>query len=455
MTHSLQSEAGLTRLLKKASALAFASAALTQSLSAQSSRTSGVQAPSAARTDRSELETAILKALSQHPATAPYTFQTTRSASRIVLRGVVGSKEIYDIAVRLAMSVTPLFDDRLVIDTSSIVPPVSIRQPVNLADVADQSLRAMVGLNPPLYPPPLFGRYDDPFWGFEQPLITYPPWWSSQDASRADLVGRAEEEIAAPRSELPNDAVEMTVDPRGVAVLRGTVATQRDKIAIAEKAATLDGVTDVVNLLRVGGSIALSPPQRLRRDVPPPPPEPDPPAGPDPVPPVPQPAAPMSGKTPNESEADHSSISQRVNAALERRPILKGTPIQVEVRQGVATLTGEVPSVFEAMTAYRAVQQTVGVTSVVDRLRFAVPDDQHPNPLVERGRPQDVEPYLLAQIRRQVGEQAHMDRVEVSGDRARVHGTVTRETDRERITAVLRSMPVLRGFQVQPMLVIE
>ena len=30
---------------------------------------------------------------------------------------------------------------------------------------------------PYIYPPPLMGRFDDPFFGFVPPLVSFPPWW--------------------------------------------------------------------------------------------------------------------------------------------------------------------------------------------------------------------------------------------------------------------------------------
>ena len=30
---------------------------------------------------------------------------------------------------------------------------------------------------PYIYPPPLMGRLDDPFFGFVPPLVSFPPWW--------------------------------------------------------------------------------------------------------------------------------------------------------------------------------------------------------------------------------------------------------------------------------------
>ena len=33
------------------------------------------------------------------------------------------------------------------------------------------------GSAPYLYPQPILGKLDDPFYGFEPPVIAYPPWW--------------------------------------------------------------------------------------------------------------------------------------------------------------------------------------------------------------------------------------------------------------------------------------
>ena len=116
----------------------------------------------------------------------------------------------------------------------------------------------------------------------------------------------------------------------------------------------------------------------------------------------------------------------------------------------MATLSGRVPTVYEAMLAFRAVQQTPGVREVVDRLEFVVPDGEGKNPLLQKGRPEDVEPYLTAQIRRQIDDLAHVDTVRLQGDTLTIQGTLRRGDDQARLDAILRSMPVLRGFRVEP-----
>ena len=115
----------------------------------------------------------------------------------------------------------------------------------------------------------------------------------------------------------------------------------------------------------------------------------------------------------------------------------------------MAQVSGKVASVYEAMLAYRTIQQVPGVRSIDDRLEFPVPDGSNgSNPLIDKGRPDDVEPYLEAQIRRQVGSIAHIDRVRLQADALDVRGTLARDEDRDRFDAILRSMPILRGFKV-------
>jgi CBS domain-containing protein len=127
----------------------------------------------------------------------------------------------------------------------------------------------------------------------------------------------------------------------------------------------------------------------------------------------------------------------------------------VAVTDGVVTLSGQVPSAYDAMLVYRAAQQTPGVREISDKLEFVVPNADTRNPLIDKGRPDDVEPYLQAQIRRQVGDLAHVDRVRMQGDGLVVTGTLGREEDRPRVEAILRSMPVLRGFHLQQEFTLE
>jgi hypothetical protein len=147
---------------------------------------------------------------------------------------------------------------------------------------------------------------------------------------------------------------------------------------------------------------------------------------------------------------DGGALNERIVQAFARRPTLAGLPIKVTVRDGVATLSGRVPTVYEAMLVFRVVDQMPGVRTVIDQMEFVVPDGERQNPLIKQGRPEDVEPYLTAQIRRNVGDLAHVDRVRVLADTIELNGTLVHAEDRPRLDAVLRSIAVLRGFRLEP-----
>jgi BON domain len=400
----------------------------------------------------------ILRALRKNPATAPYAFGVKPKDGRFVLTGRVSTKFVHDVAVNLATAVTTRLDDRLVIDSTAPRFVASSPPP---------------GAAPPsmyVYPPPLFGRLDDPFYGFEPPLITYPPGWGAVAARRGDPYAAPVLDPNSPIGADPGPArrgggpppppqpisrtdegrsVEMTLDPRGVAVLRGTVPTESARQGIARKAATLEGVKEVVNRLEVQADPADEAATIRPQDVPPP---------------LPMPAGALDGPAQKgaapkaivaDAAAAASPVERRVAQAIERRPGMNGSAVKVDVRDGVATLTGKVPTALEAMMAFRSAQQTVGIREIIDRLEFAVPDGQKPNPLIAKARPEDVEPYLEAQIRRQMNDRAHIDRVRVTGDRLEVKGTVPRAEDRAGAEAVLRSMPLLRGFTISATLAPE
>lgn len=398
----------------------------------------------------------LLNALAADPVTAPYLFSAEMAGGRIVLKGRVGTKQVYNEAIRIAIESGWPFKEHLVIDTAE-AHRAAAQGAYPISPIPSGPVYGGYGpVLPPafsyVYPPPLFGRYDDPFFGLEPPLISYPPWWGALSARRLsefDLVSqpasaggaaavRPADESLSP-SGLPG-SVEMTVNPLGVAVLRGSVATQADRIAVGRRLAQVPGITEVVNELEVGAEEEPPPPPspvpagaaRPRDDAAPPPPPLRPPGEDAPVP------------------ADDLGLNGRLKRTLSNLPGVPAGSVRATDRNGAVTLDGTVPTVYEAMLAYRAVQQTPGVRAIVDRLAFEVPDGQRRNPLLQKGRPEDVEPYLEAQVRRQIGDQAHVDRVRLHGDTIEIRGTLNQPEDRPRIEAILRLMPVLRGFRLDP-----
>lgn len=397
----------------------------------------------------------VLQALLANPVTAPYRIATTLRNGQVVLAGRVGTKQVHDTAVRIALATGYSIRDDLQIDTA---------ETYRVAAAAATGMGGTIGGigSPPyyVYPPPLFGRLDDPFFGFEPPVVSYPPWWRGIAARRTiDLPARTSlgppPGGAAPNGSGPGSvpqsttmlggAIEMTLDARGVATLRGTVPSLADRVAIGQRIAQTPGISEVVNLLTVG---------RPASDVPPPPPQPA--FGPGAkAPEAPKPAPPADEAERPAVAVDRPDLSGRVEQSFAKQPALAGLPIKVSIRDGVAYLSGKVPTVYEAMLAFRAVQQTPGVREVDDRLEFVVPDGERKNPLQQKGRPEDVEPYLTAQIRRHVGDLAHIDQVRVRGDLLEIKGSLLHEEDRPRLDAILHSMAVLRGFWLEMMFVRE
>ena len=421
---------------------------------------------------RAELQ--VLAALRAHPVTAPYPISVTWNRRAVVLSGRVGTKAVHDVAVQLAIaSGSPIRDD-LVIDTGLAVvgsgPGLGVSSPY-------------------IYPPPLMGRMDDPFFGFVPPLVSFPPWWrrpvERQPMQRPGPVGDPNGFAGAPASAVgrgPNGQsappggwqpfdvapvkgqVEVTVDASGQVFLRGVVTSEEAGREIEEAARSVPGVSRVESQFQVlprhaGGE---NPPPRPGDPVEPrrapagdapPPPEPAVPADALEGPPAKARAKPAAT---GPSGLDKGSLTRRVVTAIARRPVAAELPVAVRSSDaGSVTLSGRVPTAYEAMVVYRAAQQTPGVREVIDRLEFTVPDEDHPNPLVGRGRPEDLEPFLQSQIRRHVGDLAHIDRIQAQGDIIDIRGTLGEGQDRERLLAILRSIPVLRGFRLETQLSAE
>jgi len=406
-----------------------------------------------------------LTALRSNPVTAPYAISATRRNGVVVLAGRVGTKQIHDAAVRMAIDLGAPFRDDLVIDTAAADQAALMSNAT--AAAAGPLAQGALSSSPYIYPPPLFGRLDDPFFGLVPPIVSFPPWWRRNEPS-ALVQPRAANGVpprpavqsdgsgqtgVAPGGSQPADAapaigqVEIRVDPFGQVVLRGVVASEEVRREIEETARSVPGVTRVESQFQVQ-------PRRAEGEMPPPPPQPM--LGPNSTEPAARPAPPPA-RSPKLNPADAAptaldpgGLSRRVVAALERRPTAAVLPIKVRSNNGVVTLTGPVPSAYEAMIVYRAAQQTPGVKEIVDQLEFPVPDEDHPNPLVEQGRPEDVEPYLASQIRRHFGDLAQLDRIQARGNLLELHGTLQHPDDQDRVLAILRSMPLLTGFRIEP-----
>jgi osmotically-inducible protein OsmY len=434
---------------------------------AQSAR-SAAPAQEAKNSPRPDLMVAI--ALRSNPITAPYGIGVAWQKGAVVLSGRVGTKQVHDAAVRMAIDIGVPFRDNLMIDTG--LAHLAAQGPTLAAGANPAVLQStLTSSSPYVYPPPLMGRVDDPFFGFVPPLVSFPPWWSRR--AQADAMVRprpvddnAERRPAGPASATRGNTagrnwqpletdpvkgqVEVSVDVLGQVFLRGSVASEQVAREIIEAARSVPGVTRVDSELSVV-------PRRVDSEEAPPPPPPRPMV--DPAVPraaVPRPAEREAtsprGKPPATAPAalDSQKLTQRVVSAIERRPQSAELPVKVRSTGGTVTLSGKVPTTYEAMLVYRAVQQTPGVADIVDRLEFTVPDENNTNPLVQKGRPEDVEPYLAAQIRRHIGDLAHIDRVEARGDHLILRGTLQSADERDRLIAILRSIPVLHGFQIQP-----
>lgn len=537
-------------------------AASGQAASASPSGQAAARAPSQA-------EARLLQALQANPATAPYPFSTEPRGSKVLLRGRVGAKIVHDVAIRMAIDLGVPVEDGIVIDTAFNPPgrggfgtvpgpgpnlaggmgfggPAAFGNyglvpsgfggygapamgggygpgsaglggyPGGLPPVAAFPSAGSYGGAPSLLPPPIFGRYDDPFYGFDPPAVVYPPWWAALNAQRVQsnaafnasspaaagpagamvnptaamggVAGNGSQGTFAPGAAannfgvgsnppgtpivaiggaapanttetdvgpIPDGTIDMEIDGAGVATIRGAVPTIEDRLAVGQRIAQTAGVSQVINLLTVKPSLGKAasatghaPANNPIAGNPPPPPAPDG-AAPDPAlnPIV---STPRAANPPRADATGDAAIAERASRALADRAAVLGAPVQVKVRDGVATVAGKVGSVYEAMLAYRAVQQTPGVRSIDDKLEFPVPDGAPgSNPLIDKGRPDDVEPYLEAQIRRQVGDLAHVDRVRITADALDLRGTLARAEDRDRFDAILRSIPILRGYQIR------
>lgn len=443
----------------------------------------GDRVPSAQRSDQPDA--IVLSAIRANPLTAPYAITAAWRDGRVILSGRVGTSVIHDMVVRTVIDLGYPVRDDLVIDTAEA-------HRVALAQAAagpwsGPAGGTLVGSAPYfVYPPPLFGRVDDPFFGYEPPVVSFPPWATSGNPDPRvrqagmhqgtmpgapgpgaggiqEASGTAQRQTLHPEQAPIKGNLQLTVDMSGQVHLSGVVASELDKQIIEDEARNTPGVSQVFSELRVASQpTSETPPPRpepvLRPDVQVRPNPPRSEATPQsPAPEVPAALAPRTGAEPGKAVSpdlalarDGQRLTRRVADSLARRSQLAGLPISVQSRGDVVTLGGKVPSAYEAMLAYRTVEQTPGVREIIDQLQFQVPDENHPNPLRQKGRPEDLEPYLTSQIRRHVGELAHVDRVRVRGDILEIQGTLPTGEDPNRLQATLRSMPLLRDFRLEP-----
>jgi osmotically-inducible protein OsmY len=426
----------------------------------------------------------IGNALRSNPVTAPYPIGVRWNKGAVELSGVVGTKQIHDVAVRTAIAYGFPFRDNLVIDTAMTAQVAA----------AASGMAPRNGSPPPasvtassyyVYPPPLMGKLDDPFFGFLPPLVSFPPWWKREGgteqvaggpsvamANRAPGDNATNGPMAAPQAgwralEMApaQGEVEVTVDASGQVFLRGVVASEAVRREVEAMARSVPGVTRVISQFQIQPrGVPEGAPSGLSTDgaVPPPPPQPaaPPPAAaprqpamvkPRPVPPsqpTPKPGTPKAS-APAGISSDNQELSRRVREVMERSDVLVNQSIKIKSDRDVVMLSGKVNTAFEAMLAFRAAQQAPGVREVIDILEFTVPDENHRNPLPQKGRPEDLEPYLSAQIRKNVGDLARIDQLRVNGDILTIQGTVTNDADLDRVLAIIRSIPILHGFRLE------
>ena len=122
-------------------------------------------------------------ALRSNPITAGYPITTAWQKGSVVLAGRVGTKAVHDAAVRTAIDLGVPFRDNLVIDTALV--HLAAQGGLAAATTNPAVLQStLTSSSPYVYPPPLMGRVDDPFFGFVPPLVSFPPWWSRRASSR-------------------------------------------------------------------------------------------------------------------------------------------------------------------------------------------------------------------------------------------------------------------------------
>lgn len=246
----------------------------------------GSRMPSAARSDQPDA--VVLSAIRANPLTAPYAITAAWRNGTVVLAGRVGTSVIHDMAVRTAIDLGYPVRDDLIIDTAE-AHRVAVAQAAGgpWSPAAGGSLAGSAPYF--VYPPPLFGRVDDPFFGFELPLVSFPPLstFTNPDptvrqvgmaqgtvpgAPGPGATGFQEAPGTAQQQPLPREQapikgnLQLTVDVAGQVHLSGVVASELDKQIIEDEARNTPGVSQVFSELRVA--------TQQTSEAPPPPPQP-------------------------------------------------------------------------------------------------------------------------------------------------------------------------------------
>ena len=194
-----------------------------------------------------------------NPITAPYNIFATWQKGVIVLSGRVGTSVVHDLAMRTVIALGYPVRDDLVIDTAEAHRVALARTAVESWPA--QAQPALAGSAPYfVYPPPLFGRVDDPFFGFEPPLVSFPPWAGRSGPALGLAPGMPvppHRPGGAPQSQLPVDLapakgdIRLTVDAGGQVFLSGVVASEEDRRIIESEARNTPGVSRVYSELLV------------------------------------------------------------------------------------------------------------------------------------------------------------------------------------------------------------
>ena len=108
-----------------------------------------VAAPQA--TDLPRVELLILARCGSNPLTAPYPIAVTWNKGAVTLSGVVGTKQVHDVAVRLAIASGKPIRDNLVIDTG--IAHAAAMMSASLGPAAGVGGFARVGGTSPVYLP--------------------------------------------------------------------------------------------------------------------------------------------------------------------------------------------------------------------------------------------------------------------------------------------------------------